>query len=350
MEVVSLINQKERAGGSAERWLREEQREIAYPPVLWLAAGRVRGALSRALRGKNMKSGAGCRQRWPGCAAWRRRRWSWGAPLASWNLWTALCRRACWCFGTRSKKGLALPLRGGALLLEKRRILRSLRARGSLLAGRRGACRAWKKKDDGFYLTVLYDNGLCCTAGPLRGVRVARDERVHEGASLAVPALRRGERAGEAMRPARESLCAGVGMASMKRLRFSPWLVVLLTAHLLLGSRAALAGACVRDAARDGACCGGAACGCPAESVELSPVGGVARIRGLEGLSPGRTAAVALAGPAVNLLLAVSFGCTAYCFPKIAAFCAEMLEINLGLMLFNLLPAFPMDGGARCAR
>lgn len=132
----------------------------------------------------------------------------------------------------------------------------------------------------------------------------------------------------------------------MKRLRFSPWLVALLAAHLLLGSGNGLwlALACV-TLHEMGHVAAARLCGCPAESVELSPVGGAARIRGLEGLSPGRAAAVALAGPAVNLLLAVSFGCTAYCFPKTAAFCTEMLEINLGLMLFNLLPAFPMDGG-----
>ena len=107
----------------------------------------------------------------------------------------------------------------------------------------------------------------------------------------------------------------------------------------------ALAGACVRDAARDGHVAAARLCGCPAESVELSPVGGAALIRGLEGLSPGRAAAVALAGPAVNLLLAVSFGCAAYCFPKTAAFCTEMLEINLGLMLFN--PAARLSDGRR---
>ena len=62
-----------------------------------------------------------------------------------------------------------------------------------------------EEKDDGFYLTVLYDNGLCCTAGPLRGVRVAQDERVHEGASLAVPF--------EAGESAQVSLCVRRGEA-----------------------------------------------------------------------------------------------------------------------------------------
>ena len=132
----------------------------------------------------------------------------------------------------------------------------------------------------------------------------------------------------------------------MKRLRFSPWLAALLAAHLLLGGGNGLwlALACV-TLHEMGHVAAARLCGCPAESVELSPVGGVARIQGLEGLSPGRAAAVALAGPAVNLLLAAGFGCAAYCFPKMAGVCAEMMEINLGRMLFNLLPAFPMDGG-----
>ena len=80
-------------------------------------------------------------------------------------------------FWNAEQKGLALPLRDGALLLEKENAA-LFEGKGALLAGAEGRVQSVEEKDDGFYLTVLYDNGLCCTAGPLRGVRVAQDERV----------------------------------------------------------------------------------------------------------------------------------------------------------------------------
>ena len=80
-----------------------------------------------------------------------------------------------------------------------------VQGKGALLAGAEGRVQSVEEKEDGFYLTVLYDNGLCCTAGPLRGVRVAQDERVHEGASLAVPF--------EAGESAQVSLCVRRGEA-----------------------------------------------------------------------------------------------------------------------------------------
>ena len=107
-------------------------------------------------------------------------------------------------FWNAEQKGLALPLRDGALLLEKENAA-LFEGKGALLAGAEGRVQSVEEKDDGFYLTVLYDNGLCCTAGPLRGVRVAQDERVHEGASLAVPF--------EAGESAQVSLCVRRGEA-----------------------------------------------------------------------------------------------------------------------------------------
>lgn len=94
--------------------------------------------------------------------------------------------------------------------------------------------------------------------------------------------------------------------------------------------------------------------------VTLYPIGGVAR---LEGMSerPLRELAIALAGPAVNVVIALlltPFALQAVLgggladdalsgrTPSVAGKFALMLWwSNVWLVLFNLIPAFPMDGG-----
>lgn len=75
--------------------------------------------------------------------------------------------------------------------------------------------------------------------------------------------------------------------------------------------------------------------------ITLYPIGGVARLTRMP-RAPGVELLIALAGPAVNLAIAVALAPLALAG---GGFAMDLLAINLVLTLFNLIPAFPMDGG-----
>jgi Zn-dependent protease len=96
--------------------------------------------------------------------------------------------------------------------------------------------------------------------------------------------------------------------------------------------------------------------------ITLYPIGGVARLESM-GERPGQELCIALAGPAVNLAIALllapvgllglfavpgeGLSFSLAMGPGILAvkFLTLVWLSNIGLLLFNLLPCFPMDGG-----
>jgi Zn-dependent protease/CBS domain-containing protein len=90
------------------------------------------------------------------------------------------------------------------------------------------------------------------------------------------------------------------------------------------------------------------------KDITLLPIGGLARLERMPDV-PRQELWVALAGPAVNLALAAGTIVVAVVFRAGAAtptldasgggVLGRFVAINLWLALFNLIPAFPMDGG-----
>ncbi len=81
------------------------------------------------------------------------------------------------------------------------------------------------------------------------------------------------------------------------------------------------------------------------EDITLYLIGGVARLERMP-RSAGPELLVALAGPAVNLgIVAALMAVLALPISLPARFLWNVLAVNAGLALFNLLPIFPMDGG-----
>jgi len=80
-------------------------------------------------------------------------------------------------------------------------------------------------------------------------------------------------------------------------------------------------------------------------SIRLTPFGGAMAMENPYGLSPGRLIAVAAAGPLANALLTMAAGALTH-WGMISPACAlALIQTNLLLLAFNLLPALPLDGG-----
>ncbi|MGP8240835.1 MAG: site-2 protease family protein, partial [Solirubrobacteraceae bacterium] len=85
------------------------------------------------------------------------------------------------------------------------------------------------------------------------------------------------------------------------------------------------------------------------EEIDLWLLGGVSRMRG-EAHNPRDELRYALAGPAVTAVVAACFGAIALLLPSstpaaVRALVEYQAFVNVAILVLNMLPAFPLDGG-----
>lgn len=126
-----------------------------------------------------------------------------------------------------------------------------------------------------------------------------------------------------------------------------------LTSGLMTALFVALVFACVL-AHEFGHALAAAGYGIPTRDITLLPIGGLARLERMPE-DPKQELVIALAGPLVNVVIAAALifsqwlsGLAVTTSPEAIAdegLLAPLVAANIVLVLFNMLPAFPMDGG-----
>src|SRR4051812_2313874 len=94
--------------------------------------------------------------------------------------------------------------------------------------------------------------------------------------------------------------------------------------------------------------------GVTTRDITLLPIGGVARLERIP-RNPTQELVIALAGPAVNVVIAAVIFVGLLAFHRSVFtgdllqlqgnFFAQLMAVNIFLVIFNMIPAFPMDGG-----
>lgn len=94
--------------------------------------------------------------------------------------------------------------------------------------------------------------------------------------------------------------------------------------------------------------------GIPTKDITLLPIGGLARLERIP-RDPVKELVIAIAGPAVNVILALAivvamvavYGVTPWAEDAYlgGSLLNGLFQINVALIVFNMIPAFPMDGG-----
>ena len=130
------------------------------------------------------------------------------------------------------------------------------------------------------------------------------------------------------------------------RLRIHPLCPVMILAALFLGEGTRMAALVFSVTLHELAHILAAyACHVPVVELEMMPCGGAARFDNVWRMRPRVICLVALCGPLTNWLLACISAALGWWRLLLPQTVALLIECNFGLMLFNLLPTLPLDGG-----
>lgn len=134
------------------------------------------------------------------------------------------------------------------------------------------------------------------------------------------------------------------GQHLLRKIKINPFVVFTLLAGFLVGrlSLVFLGLVCIVLHELSHAICA-IICGFSISSIEVLPIGALARIDGLFEVSPICEILIALAGPAMSLALGlISY----YLYTYNSLYIFKILTtLNLSIATINLLPALPLDGG-----
>lgn len=130
------------------------------------------------------------------------------------------------------------------------------------------------------------------------------------------------------------------------KLKVDPLALLFPVVTMVLGPRAEVAALLVSLAAHEaGHLIAARALGVGVSQLRLMPFGAAIRLDNPYTLSPGRLLAVAAAGPAGSLLALIGAAALAHWRALSPMFALALMRVSAVLMLFNLLPALPLDGG-----